>query len=210
MPDRHTELELKFAADKVPPRDFVERCMGRHPSRYDHEATFPDVYYVQNDNVVRHRWIPGGAGELTVKRRRSKKNSTNREEIDLLFAPGISLPDVTSFLDATGWKRLFTLLKSDVHSFWFPLEWGHVNVAMYTVERLNEKTRKHELRKRFVEVEVEKGSDITLDASTGVLTSWKHWLDNQFAIGEPLNVSLYEIYSGQSYKLDSLDKKKKG
>lgn len=201
MPDLHSELELKFKADHVDVKDFLRWCIEQNPSRYQAEAV-PDIYYRQGNNVVRHRWLPGGAGELTVKRRRSNTSITNREEIDLDFAPNIGVGDVTSFLQATGWKREFTLYKNDVHMFWFDLPGGgQINVSLYTVAKLNERTNKCMETKTFLEVEVEKGSKYTVKSSMAILESWETNLQKAFSLGKRMNISLFEIYSGRKYPL---------
>jgi len=179
-------------------------CMVRGPMRYERE-TVPDVYYTQGDNVVRHRLLWDGAGELTVKRRRSRKETTNREEIDLTFTDKVRASDVTAFLGATGWKRVLSLFKDDVHIFWFDLpKGGQVNVAFYAVERLNYRTQKRDRRMQFIEVEVEKGSRYNEKESRAIFEEWRSAIDEAFPLGSPMTLSLFEIYTGRKYKSASL------
>jgi adenylate cyclase class IV len=115
---QHRELEVKLAADGMNIKAFKDWCFGRDPSKYLH-VTGPDVYYTQGKNVLRHRQPgQGGPGELTVKRRTSKKSTRDRLEIDLKFADIVNIEDVGRFLTATGWKQKFTVIK-DCHIFWF-------------------------------------------------------------------------------------------
>ena len=112
---KHRELELKFEADTVDLEVFKKWCFGLEPEEYLHTGG-PDVYYSQGPNVLRHRNNGEGAGELTVKRRTSRKTTTDREEIDLRFAAHVTVEDVEKFLQATGWKPMFTVIK-DCHMF---------------------------------------------------------------------------------------------
>ena len=116
--DRHYELEFKFLADHVDPGAFKSWCMSLGPTRFN-SAAFPDVYWRRGDNVVRHRLLWGGAGELTVKRRKSADSITDRQEIDLRFSPETTPQDVSAFLLAAGWALEFTLQKHFSYPFWF-------------------------------------------------------------------------------------------
>lgn len=201
MPDAHSELELKFAADHVVPKDFLRWCIEHNPSRYQAEAV-PDIYYAQGPSVIRHRWLPGGAGELTVKQRKSRTSISNRVEIDLRFADGFTVNDVTAFLQHTGWKKEFTLFKDEVHMFWFDLSGGgQVNVSLYTVERLNERSGKCVDTKTFLEIEVEKGSKYTVNSSLAILDDWRVKVQKAFNLKDPMTLSLWEIYSGRRYQV---------
>lgn len=200
MPDAQTEIEYKFVADHVSVPEFLRWAISKGPVTYD-SSSCPDVYYVRGTDSIRHRWN-SRAGELTVKQRRSKRSTFQRVEIDLHFDDHkTSVNDVTAFLVATGWKRLFTLFKDGVHCFEFSLpEGGKVFLSIYAVEKFNEKTRKNDMRRQFVEIEVEKGSKHDLATSRRILDAWKLELQNTFRLANPINVSLYEIYSGRRAK----------
>lgn len=117
----HREMEIKLAADDVDVEAFNSFCFAKTPSKYLH-IFGPDTYYIQGENVLRRRRDSGpngtGAGELTVKRRTSKKSTRDRLEIDLRFSATMTRDDVERFLGATGWKPQFTVVK-DCHIFWF-------------------------------------------------------------------------------------------
>ncbi len=197
--DRHSEIELKFDADHVDPRDFAVWCQRQEPATYCMTAV-PDVYYVQGKNVVRHRWSEG-AGELTCKQRKSASQITDRVEVDLSFGDKISTADVTAFLQTSGWKRLFTLLKDRCQTFYWEEDGIKVCVALYGVERLNEHTQKCEGLRHFLEVEVLKGSNCTDEYAREVLSDWGTHLIEEFGLEKPLNLSLFEIYSKRRYPI---------
>lgn len=198
MPDKHTELEYKVEADEVDNSAFIKWVMTKEPTRYEH-IYGPDLYYHQGDHVIRHRWS-GGPGELTVKRRKSADNTFDREEIDLHFADDTNLNDITSFLQATGWKREFTIFK-DAHIFWFERNGITISVVIYEAGRLHEQSGDVIERAKFIEVEVEKGSNISNEHSQSILDEWLTMIRNRFPIGKPVNFSLYELYSGKRYTL---------
>lgn len=196
--DNHSEIEYKFAADHVDYDDFVAWAIKQKPLKYE-SASFPDLYYEQDGNIVRHRWS-GGAGELTVKQRKSADSIADRVEIDLRFSAETSVNDVTVFLQASGWKRLFTLFKDGTHVFWFQVPGGIVSVAEYAVEKLDEETQRCVDHRKFIEIEVEKGSSMSMDEAKTTLEKWRRLVSRTFNLTAPLNVSLYEMYSGRTYK----------
>lgn len=204
MPDLHTEIEYKFEADAVDIKTFLLWAFSKCPTQYETD-TCPDVYYVRGKDSIRHRWTGGYAGELTVKRRTSKKDLTSREEIDLFFdTVKTTIGDVGKFLCATGWERAFTLFKDAVHVFAFDApKGGRVFVSIYEVEKFNEKTRKYSGRRRFIEVEIEKGSSYDEFESKAILDTWKSYVQLELGVQEPMNKSLFEIYSGKATRLKS-------
>lgn len=191
----HDEFEHKYEAEDVLPEIFMQVCMERSPERYL-RAVGPDAYYEQGDNVLRHR-LSGGAGELTVKRRKSELDSEDRLEIDLHFDPKTSVVDVQRFLQATGWARTFTVLK-DCRIFWFREGAMEVNVSYYESWLLQDDPEP--TRKRFVEIEIEKGTKYNPTDARAFLLYWRnHLLRNGVALGDRINESLYELYSGKKY-----------
>lgn len=201
MPNLHTEIEYKFSADSVDVCQFLDWAWSRSPVFYETDSC-PDVYYVRGKDSVRHRWSNHTAGELTVKRRTSKGSLTEREEIDLFFDTGkTSIHDVNCFLLATGWERLFTLFKSNVHVFAFEIEEGvRLFLSIYSVEKYSEKKQSYSDVYQFIEVEVEKGSSLDSKASKKALDTWKRDLKASFKLAGPLNASLFEIFSGRPTK----------
>lgn len=199
MPDQHSEVELKFDAINVDQNSFMAFCLSYKPIKYV-KAISPDVYWEQGDNIVRHRHkFQGGAGELTVKLRRSKASTTDRMEVDLTFDHTIAKGDVEKFLEASGWKKSFTLFK-DADIFYFDGGSCPVTVVLYSVVSQSGPTRK------FLEIEAEKGTSTSINQSKRIVRKWRRLLEKDFKIGKPLNQSLYEIYSGKSYGMEVVSK----
>lgn len=192
---QHRELEIKLDADEVQVEQFKQWCFGRSPSKYLH-VIGPDTYYVQGKNVLRHRQNGEGAGELTVKRRTSKKSTKDRLEIDLRFDQGTSQDDVTRFLVATGWAPQFTVIK-DCHIFWFEDRKPGVEVVLYDV-RCIYVSGKETSPRRFAEVEIHK-ADSNSSRALSTLKEWERDARAVFSFGETQSESLFEIYSGKRY-----------
>lgn len=192
----HNEIEAKLAADNVEPQDFL-RWMYQQPhiELYKHIIS-PDEYYECGSSVVRLRGATTDRFELTVKKRKSDGSTRDRLEIDLHFAPGTTPDDVRAFLEATGYKKAFTITK-EAHIFWVKLtEAVEASFVIYDVWQ-----NKNRLDyRRFIEVEIEKGSDITPDTAKRHIRSIVKTMQQEFKLGEPLNESLYEIYSGKKYQ----------
>lgn len=204
MQQKHSELEYKFPAECVEPHAFIGWCMSKGPESYLHVIS-PDVYYTQGDNVLRHRWL-GGAGELTVKQRKSKDSTWNRLEINLHFANDTTLDDVTKFLLASGWKKCLSLIK-EAHIFFFELVGKpKVSVVTYDVGRKKEGVDGLVENYRFIEVEIENGNISTQEAKA-YLDEWRREITKWFKIKPPLNLSLFEIYTGKRYSMVKHDKK---
>lgn len=208
MPSPHSELEHKFAADHVSYDKFKSWAIKQGPFRYNSRSC-PDIYYEQGDNTVRHRWS-GGGGELTVKLRKSQESITDRVEVDLHLGGATSVNDVTAFLQASGWKRAFTLFKDQIHCFWYEVPEGTVSVAIYGVEKLDEATQRCVDARRFIEVEIEKDSQMSDEKAALLLSKWRRLLSRVFRLGPPLNVSLYEMYSGRNYKTAANEEQTRG
>lgn len=204
MADRHTEIEIKMSAEQVDTQAFLNWCVGRGPKDYTYVST-PDVYYERGENVCRHRMSGNtrgdsvrGAGELTVKQRKSDKSTVNRVEVDLKFADEVQCDDVKAFLEATGWTRAFSIMK-DCHIFFFEKTGVEVSVVLYEAARIEPKNGKLVNRRRFLEVEVEKGSKCNTEEARKILADWQRDIKRLFTVGDPVNESLYEIYSGKRY-----------
>lgn len=196
MPDIHSEVELKFDASGVDQSSFMAFCLAHKPFRYI-RAISPDVYWEQGENVVRHRHkFQGGAGELTVKRRRSKTSTQDRMEVDLTFSHETTKEDVEKFLEGSGWARCFTL-KKDAHIFYFDGGSCPVTVVLYTVVMEGE-----DRERVFLEIEAEKGTRTSISQAKRLVRSWRRALETEFKLGKPLNDSLYEIYSGKRYHME--------
>jgi hypothetical protein len=196
---KHLELEVKFEAKDVNEDEFLKWSILRRPIKYVNSSC-PDVYYINNNSdVVRHRW-GSEAGTLTVKQRKSLKSITSRVEVDLEFAPGIEIPDITKFLESSGWKKTLTIYKDRVHVFWFEENDAIITLSLYSVKKLHEKTQKCSKPRHFMEAEIEKGSNITDEAAGVLLENWKNELTTTFSLDKPMNLSLFELFSGRTYK----------
>lgn len=199
---QHRELEVKIDAQRVNVEAFRRWAFDRLPSKYQH-VVGPDTYYIQGKNVLRHRERlqskPGaGAGELTVKRRTSKKSTTDRLEIDLPIGAGATIEDVRRFLAATGWKPEFTVVK-DCHIFWYEDRNPGVEVVLYEVRCIYPNGRETQIRS-FLEIEIHKADSDHPKALT-TLKDWEDAARKAFELGETQKESLYEIYSGRRYGL---------
>lgn len=201
MSDRYAEIEYKWDADHagVHAPDFNRVCMAWGPIKYT-STKVPDVYYVNGKDVVRHRWRGAGAGELTVKQRKGRRQIVDRVEVDLTFSNDMRIADVQEFLRATGFKRTLTLFKDHCHVFWFDDDGVEVVVAYYGVERLNERTRQVDGLRHFIEVEVSKDSKLDDAKARALLEAWRRRMQTAFlGLGHPIQFSLYELYTGKQY-----------
>lgn len=195
--DKHSELELKFKADGIDFKVF-NKYMLKHAGFNSSKiyTASPDVYYKQGDSVIRHRQNGENGGELTVKQRKDDDSIVDRVEIDLKFAEGTTERDVTAFLLATGWVERLDLNK-----------WSHIYtvrrngitsiLAFYTVEEYS--GLEVNPPRDFIEVEIDKENEISEQQALDELNWWKKDLQFNLGLGEPINQSLYEIYTGERY-----------
>lgn len=204
MSDQFSEIEVKYDAKNVDVEKFLDWCMSHRPARYE-RVEGPDVYYEQGDNVVRHRHHagPDRCGEVTVKKRKGSRSIMDRLEINLRFEAGTGVTAVDAFLQATGWTKAFKLCK-DAHIFWFKKGQEHATLVVYSVGK--ETIENGEIKlvecRRFVEIEIEASSGLESRAAKDALRRWRKQLLEAFPdLGDPLNDSLYEIYSGKRYQL---------
>lgn len=192
---KHSELERKFGADHVSPIQFHLWCEKHHPVGHK-DTKYPDVYYRRGTSVIRHRKLPKNGGELTVKQRKNATDSTDRLEIDLKFAEGITHEDVAAFVKATGWEEVLELDKHFSEVYWFAHLGAEVAVSLYKVEdKATGETR------QMLEVEIEKGAPVTQEEALRLLGIWCGVIAEDLGLAEPLNDSLYEIFTGQRYEM---------
>lgn len=210
MISQHNEIEAKLLADGVQVPDFLEK-MNALPFVKDYQRIEgPDDYYECGEAVVRHRlYLRDGGHELTVKRRKSAASTRDREEIDLAFAAKTSREDVEAFLGATGYAKAFRLHKV-AHVFWVsPTPNITLSYALYDVWHGQgalaldkpSQVRAHGPVRRFVEVEAEKGSAVSPETGKRYVREAVLWLRETFGLGEPVNESLWEIFSSKRYSL---------
>lgn len=197
MIDNHSEIEYKFCADSINLDNFNDYCEKKKPYRRKFVKGV-DQYYSQNNNVIRHRQDPQGKNELTLKLRKSNKSITNRLEIDLHFDINkTSTKDISRFLELSGWKETLRIIK-DTSIFWFKRGKIDVSVVGYVVWRIN--GSKELDMKKFIEIEVEKGSDVSLKEAKKHLNLWKKDIEKNFGKLKQLNNSIYEIYTNKKIK----------
>lgn len=194
MVHNHNEIEVKFQADHVDVRDFKRYFNDDLEASVKH-VIGPDTYWSKDEDVVRHRIDSERGSEITVKRRKSLSSTKDREEIDLPFGPNskVTPDDIDAWLRALHFTELFSLTKEA----WIVTTKLTPNVngcfVIYEVwlsETPNQK-------RRFIEIEIEKGSNITVETAKRHLNTWAQKLQSQFKLQDPLNQSLYEIYSGR-------------
>jgi adenylate cyclase class IV len=186
-----SEIEYKYRADEIDMHDFDRWAKKFSPIRsiriegYDH-------YWRQGEFVVRHR--NDSQNTLTVKCRKSLESIADRAEIDL-HLNGATQEDVVQFLKLTGFRQEFSVWKK-AHIFFVEDEGVELSLVIYDVEAT---TGHPELR--FIEVEVEKSPKISTRKALRVLEKWDRRLRRKFGLSAPSGLSLYEIFSGKSYRL---------
>lgn len=200
------ELELKFRADDIQPQDFVAWCGSTGCMTSYRTVKSPDVYYRQGKNVLRFRGQPGGYGAtITVKKRTSRRSTTNRLEIDVPVDESVSDEDLKAFLEQTGWEPELSIIKEShiiiIDDFVFSEELKGENrsppvcLAFYTVWDNVDMTSP----RSFLEVEVEKA--YVDDRAPIFLELWRRCLTRVFGLPDPLNRSLYELFTGKRYEM---------
>lgn len=193
------EIELKFAADDISFEDFNAVCKAQ-PIEGFFKAGGPDNYWVLGDNVIRHRV---DNNEITVKRRKSGVSSQDRLEVDVKLAKDMDPEKVSLFLKAAGFELAFCLEKwADIYTI---SRSGHkFTVVMYRVSKVGGSEIK-----KFIEIEVDKQAKISVERAKTLLRELKQDLQkNLKGLGEPLNRSLWEIYSGKVYQTIEENKQK--
>jgi hypothetical protein len=188
------ELELKFDASKISIEDFKEFCYGLNPDS-SKTVSGPDSYWTIGDAIWRHR---ADSRELTQKRRKSGVSSQDRLEMDLIYDSSMSPQFIDNFLALSGFKLEFALTKTAYISYVYKS--GHkFSIVVYDVNKVGENGKLVEPR-RFIEIEIDKKAAVTADRAKVLLREWKQELQKAFKeLGEPLNESLWEIYSGKLY-----------
>ncbi len=187
--DKHSEMEVKFRADGVTVEDVNAIFDMVDVSSYKKVGGY-DRYYTQGDNIVRHR-CDGlkKTSILTVKSRKQAESITDRHEIDMPIGLNVPEEDVTAFLAMTGWKLDFEIYKMSyiwhLHS-----ENYSVCIALYDVW-----PEKAVLGQRYLEVEIEKDSVCTDEQGLEYLAEWQEVFQFSLDLDNPLNKSLYELYS---------------
>ena len=208
---QHSELEAKYDANGLTLEKF-ESFVGARSEMYPQTRKITvvgtDIYYEHRRDVVRQR-IGEDHHELTVKVRKSKKQIQDRHEVDLTIAAKSRPVDAQQFLKLIGFKDVLSLVKTSYIYFFRRApsiidttrpekdQYVDFDVAIYDVTL--SPPGLHPVR-RFLEVEIHKESPLTQAQREEELLLLKESL-YLLNIGEPLNESLYEIYSGKKYRI---------
>lgn len=125
---------------------------------------------------------------LTVKQRTSTRNLLNRKEVDLHIHHNVDTDDVAGLFGLLGGKFEFVIRKQ--YYVWM-LKRGpeEICLALYDVcDAVCENER------RFLEVEIEKHSEISQKDGLTLLNYWIDMVQGRFQLEKPVNKSLYEMY----------------
>lgn len=193
--DKHLELEYKFAADGVDPVKFDQALRLLLPDETVC-VNVRDTYYLdtESDETCRHRAVDGGYQELTTKSRKSLDSLRERTEVNIKIDPTTTNEDVVQFMYMMGYVQEIRLDKPDCAVYSFHNGDAEVEVALYTVGHGGQPGDKLVDPRTFVEVEV--SGEMDQEKAVELLDEWKAFLQETFKLGEPLNKSLFEMYSG--------------
>lgn len=195
---KFSEIEYKWAADHVPIDQFNDWMFELAPPirlrRYN-EVTGTDTYFCKGNQVIRQREDGNLPHCLTIKLRRSTESIANRVEVDMFVDEE---PNVSSkFLDLLGFKPEIAIIKTSyIHSI-HDSDVG-VTTVIYDVDVVIGKQQK---RRRFIEIEIDKQDGLSVQKAMRVLGRWKKKMEKAFELGEPLNQSLFELYTGKNYAM---------
>jgi adenylate cyclase class IV len=197
------EIEIKWNATKITRHAFnraiTSYCKGKR-SRFVHAEGF-DYYHTNSlGYVIRHRH---GActNELTVKARVSGTSTTVRKETNVTIAKSSSPIQIQEFATELGFRKVLPIYK-DCDIYYVEEGKYLVDVVWYRVTCANITPR------LFMEVEVHDAPEAT---SLKILNKWKTFMTTNFGLTDKdiIHNSLYEIYSGNRYRMSrSIGKKK--
>lgn len=193
---KQSEIESKFAADKVSWEDFAAWAGKLNPV-HEQRVGGVDTFYRQGKNVLRHRvGALDDLHELTTKILTSKKSSTLREEPEVHL--NSSPEDVEYLLESVGWKKELAI---DKMSLMFDVIDNGVKIefCIYDARGIAGKALKKP-EQRFIEVEVEKNADIPVEEALQIVHKWENRLRAQFGLAKPMNGSLYDAFGGKGYR----------
>lgn len=204
--DKYSEVEVKFAADKVKLKDFHKFVANQSSELLDKPDSIriesfksvggDDYFYDLGGNVLRFRRDTDGGSEFTYKERKSQKSITDRIEINLPLAYGTPFETTHKLLTSLGAKPILDFYKM---SYIYHIS-GYVavgrsrkvysgHVAMYSVYRTGKD------RRQFLEVEIDSSSQCEPKVALKALDLWVNRIQKDLGLKTPLNSSLYEIYS---------------
>lgn len=194
MLNTHLEVEIKIEAEGLDLAEFKRFCIDKGAKSYIFVQGC-DYFYVQGENVIRHRVKEDGSSELTVKKRKSKVSTQERAEIDIPLPDSVKTKDVAAFLKLAGFEYTFTLFKK-ANIFHVNKSGHEFSLVVYTVYSLDGNGMPNNDAKTFLEVEIAKDATTTLENAKRLLREWKQEIQQHFNFDkEPINMSLYEMYS---------------
>lgn len=192
------ELEAKFEVPHLTTGRFEAWCWKRSEADLMENGAFNklagiDTFFAGNGVVLRYRRAApeepaAGSPVLTYKCRQRPGDIRDRIEVDLfLDEKRATEPQVKAFVQALGLREHFTILKEStiVH---FGEKGAIIVVALYDV------LHQGQIR-RFLEVEIEKSSEISDEDAAMVLSDWILEMQKDLGIGSPINQSLYEMFA---------------
>ena len=197
------EIEIKWDGSKVERPGFnkaVRKYAKGKKYKLVKAAGF-DYYHTSREGyVIRHRHGEG-TNELTVKARVSKQSTTVRKETNIKIAKACSPLSVQEFAKELGFGTTLPVYK-DCDIYFIQDGKYVVDVVWYRVTCQDAEPR------IFLEVEVQQAPE---QASLAILNRWKKFMLKNFGLtdADVIHESLYEIYSGNRYRMShSLGKKK--
>lgn len=203
--DPHSEVEIKFAADKVSVRDFHKFVASYASAHLNSDKDIQvygfkrvdgvDTFYQLGDRVLRYRDDFNGRSELTYKSRKSKTSIIDRIEINLPIKPGTPAETTKALLVSLGAREQFRITKTShiyhIRAHTADQDVYNATLALYTVSKDGQAPR------TFLEVEVEATSVCLSEDALEVLGVWSKRIQKHLGLKKPLNSSLYEIYNEQ-------------
>jgi adenylate cyclase class IV len=196
--NKNSELELKWAADHLTSAIFVDRMSAYTPAE-PRVLVGTDYYYRRGEAVLRYRRDDDGSVELTTKQRKSDDSIRDRVEVNVRLDPRTETETVEALLRAVGFKNDVALAKRS-HVYRLEVGGGATAViAFYVVDKVGANIPP----RAFIEVEIEQDDNVPQAQAEALLDLFRDAFTFRFMLKEPLNESLYEMYSGRTYeKLD--------
>jgi predicted adenylyl cyclase CyaB len=197
--DIYSEKELKYSTTKsdntfhAQTLNWVIHDCGQISSFK--EASGYDYFYKLNKATLRLRIQNDHSRvELTYKARKSKKSISDRTEINVLLQ-NTEAAHAKNLIEALGGKEVLKIWKRSLiyHlSIPFGKQYHEVCLAMYTVYTNSKDEQK---LGQFLEVEIENTQKLSDKEAMVFLDKLKWDLECFFNVTNPLNKSLFEMYS---------------
>ena len=189
--NKFVEIEYKYRGGSICWEEFVSNAKKLNPIKRL-VGYGPDTYYKHSDGKIL-RWRHNETfDELTFKHRTSEKSSLVREEVDLVLGDN-SLKGIIKFITFMCFKKLFRVYK-DYYVLWYRTDDGIVlSASIYDVYH------KDRIKRRFAEVEIEKGQMVRMSRCKEVIREWEQKLG--LKPSQRINSTLLEIYSDEQTAL---------